>query len=377
MDSARSPAQGHLRVLQVTPRYAPCMGGVETHVREIARRLPARNVDTAVLTTDPTGTLPAHEVLDGVEVDRVRAHPRGRDYMFAPGLYHRIRRGDWDLVHVQSYHTLVAPIAMAAAARARIPYVMTFHAGGHSSRFRIRARQRQLKALRPLLMRAAALVAIAEFEIEHYARTVGLRRGKFVLIPNGADLPEPEDAGSVASHEQTLIVSVGRLERYKGHHRAIAALPHLVADVPDVRLWIAGRGPYGRQLAHLAQQLGLADRVEIGAEDDRRAMAMRLSRASLAVLFSEWETQPIGVLEAASLGVPLLVADNSGLAELTRRGLSRSVALDAPPERHAAAMLQQLRDPLVPHDVAVSTWDACADALAGLYQRAGRSRRNR
>jgi glycosyltransferase involved in cell wall biosynthesis len=353
------------------------MGGVETHVREIARRLPARNVETAVLTTDPTGTLPAHEVLDGVHVDRVRAHPRGRDYMFAPGLYRRIRRGDWDLVHVQSYHTLVAPIAMAAAARARIPYVMTFHAGGHSSRFRIRARQRQLKALRPLLMRAAALVAIAEFEVEHYARTVGLRRGKFVLIPNGADLPEPEDAPPVSSDEQTLIVSVGRLERYKGHHRAIAALPHLVADVPDVRLWIAGRGPYGRQLARLARELGVADRVEIDAEDDRRAMATRLSRASLAVLFSEWETQPIGALEAASLGVPLLVADNSGLAELTRRGLSRSVALDAPPERHAAAMLQQLRDPLVPHDVAVSTWDACADALAGLYQRAGRSRRSR
>lgn len=376
MDSARSPSQGRLRVLQVTPRYAPAVGGVETHVREVARRLAARNVDTAVLTVDPTGALPAHEVLDGVTVHRVRAHPRGRDYMFAPGVYGRIRPGDWDIIHVQSYHTLVAPIAMAAAARARIPYVMTFHAGGHSSRFRIQVRRPQLKALRPLLRRAAALIAIAEFEVEHYSRTLGLQRDKFVLIPNGADLPEP-DAQPVGPRKHTLIASVGRLERYKGHHRAIAALPHLVPDVPDARLWIAGRGPYEQQLADLARKLGVGDRVEIDAEDDRRAMATRLSRASLAVLFSEWETQPIAALEAASLGVPLLVADNSGLAELTRRGLSRSVTLDDPPERVAAAMLRQLRDPLVPQDLSVSTWDDCADALAALYQQLGRSRGSR
>ena len=86
MDSGRSTAQDHLRVLQVTPRYAPSVGGVETHVREVARRLPARNVETAVLTPDPSGSLPAHEVLDGVTVHRVDARPRGRDYMFAPGL---------------------------------------------------------------------------------------------------------------------------------------------------------------------------------------------------------------------------------------------------------------------------------------------------
>jgi glycosyltransferase involved in cell wall biosynthesis len=116
----------------------------------------------------------------------------------------------------------------------------------------------------------------------------------------------------------------------------------------------------------------VGDRVEIGAEDDRRAMATRLSRASLAVLFSEWETQPIAALEAASLGVPLLVTDNSGLAELTSRGLSRSVALTDPPERYAAAMLEQLRHPLERPDVEVATWDGCADALAGLYKGVGR-----
>ena len=197
------------------------------------------------------------------------------------------------------------------------------------------------------------------------------------MIPNGADLPVP-DTREPRPRDHTLIVSVGRLERYKGHHRAVAALPHLLADVPDVRLWIAGRGAYGRDLARLARALRVSDHVEIGAVDDRHAMATRLSRASLVVLFSEWETQPIAALEAAFLGVPLLVADNSGLAPSWHGEASRArVSLDDPPERLAGAILQQLRDPLVPHEVDVSTWDGCADGLARLYQRLGRAGQRR
>ena len=82
-----------------------------------------------------------------------------------------MRAEGWDLVHVQCFHTFVAPLAMARSAAARgVPYVLTFHAGGHSSRLRNALRRPQLEALRPLLARAAALVAIADFEIERYSR---------------------------------------------------------------------------------------------------------------------------------------------------------------------------------------------------------------
>ena len=125
-----------LRMLMATPRYFPFMGGVENHVYEVARRLARQGVDITVLTTDTSGQLPADELSEGIKIRRVRAWPTQRDYYFAPDVYRLIRRGDWDIVHIQSYHTLVAPLAMLAARRARIPYVLTFHGGGHSSRLR-------------------------------------------------------------------------------------------------------------------------------------------------------------------------------------------------------------------------------------------------
>ena len=54
-----------LRVLMVTPRFFPFMGGVENHVYEVARRLARQNVDITVLTTDTSGQLPTDELADG------------------------------------------------------------------------------------------------------------------------------------------------------------------------------------------------------------------------------------------------------------------------------------------------------------------------
>ena len=343
---------------------APHIGGVETHVREVASRLAAHGIEAAILTADETRRLPRRDVLDGVPLMRVRAWPRGRDYLFAPELAARIRYGGWDVVHVQSYHTLVAPLAMAAAGRARIPYVVTFHGGGHSARVRNAIRGPQLRLLRPLLARARALVSIADFEIDRYGSLLGLPRSRFVAIPNGADLPAPS-AGTAPANGR-LIVSSGRLERYKGHERVLRALPHVLAELPDARLWIAGAGPQEDELARLATTLGVADRVEIGPTD-RQTLADRLSGASLAVLLSEFESQPIAALEAASLGIPLVVADNSGLSELVARGLARPVELADSPRAHATAMIGQIVDPAPVQDVSIPTWDACARDLAALY----------
>ena len=74
-----------IRVLMVCARYLPELGGIETHVYEVSRRLGRMaDFDVTVLTTDITRRLPPQEVIDGTTVLRVPAWPRGRDYYFAP-----------------------------------------------------------------------------------------------------------------------------------------------------------------------------------------------------------------------------------------------------------------------------------------------------
>jgi len=252
-----------------------------------------------------------------------------------------------------------------------MPYVVTFHGGGHSSALRERARTAQRALLRPLLARAAALVAVASFEIDSYAAELRIPPARFALIPNGVELPYAGESPAAAPGEGPLIASVGRLERYKGHHRVLAAMPDVLAASPRARLWIAGSGPYEPQLRALARQLGVEGSVEISAvaADDRKRMARRLLEAQLVVLLSDFETHPIAALEAISLGRSLLVATGSGLGELARRGLARAIDPASPPRAVADAILRELRDPLARPTVELPTWDECAAGLLALYER--------
>lgn len=363
-----------LRLLMGTARYLPFTGGVELHVDQVTRRLAARGVDVTILTTDPTGELPPREDVEGVKVRRVRAWPAERDYYFAPHVYGEVSRGDWDVVHVHAYHTFVGPFAMFGAWRARLPYVVTFHAGGHSSRIRHALRPVQLQIVRPLLTRADRLVALARFEIDHYSQRLGVPRDRFVVIPNGSDLPRVAAANT--SPDGALVASLGRLERYKGHHRVLAALPYVARRRPDVKCWIAGIGPYETSLKRLADALGVADRVDIRAvpAQDRKRMAEELARVKVVVLLSEFETQPIAALEALSLGCRLIVADTPGLSALAEEGLARAVPLNSPPEEVAATVLEELDLPRIERPPTLPTWDQCADGLLELYESVVRNR---
>lgn len=364
--------QRRFRLLEVTPRFYPHMGGIETHVYEVSRRFAQTGIDVTVLTTDPGGELQPEEYVEGVRVLRVRAYPADRDYYYAPAMAQIIRNGSWDLVHCQGYHTLVPPLAMWTALRAGLPFVLTFHGGGSSSAFRNAMRGTQHSLLRPLLARSRRLICVSEYEAAYFQRKLRLPPEHFVIVRNGAQLPELSEPAPTP--DGSLIVSVGRLERYKGHHRAIAALPHVLAERPDARLRIVGGGPYEAELRNLAAGLGVAGRVEIGPipPGDRQAMARLLAGAALFTLFSEYEGHPVAVMEALAMRRPALVADAPGLSELARRGWVQAIPLSSTPAATAAAILAQLRNPQLPPPIALPTWDSCAAELLSVYRSVSR-----
>jgi glycosyltransferase involved in cell wall biosynthesis len=137
-----------------------------------------------------------------------------------------------------------------------------------------------------------------------------------------------------------------------------------------VRLRIVGAGPYEATLRRLAHKYGVADRVEIGAvaAGDRQGMASVLAGAALVILLSDYESQAMAVMEALALGRPVLVAGTSALRELAELGLVRATPLGGTVGQVAAAVLDQLQQPLVPPSVRLPTWEACAADLLALYQ---------
>jgi glycosyltransferase involved in cell wall biosynthesis len=371
--SAADPSEGglgserRLRILFATARYLPEHGGTEIHTHEVAQRIAARGAEVTVATTAARGPF-ERESRDGrVRIVRVRAWPPNRDYYLAPALARVIRESRTDIIHCQGYHTFVAPLVMLVALNAGIPYVVTLHSGGHSSGLRHRLRPLHAWLLRPLLSRARRLVAVSSFEAELFARRLRLPRGAFVVIPSGVDLPALH-AGDDPSGPP-LILSLGRVESYKGHQRVMEALPALHGARPGIRLRIVGTGRYERQLRRLAVRLGVADLVEIApiSAEHREEMARLLLRAGVVASLSEYESQGVAIQEALALGRPLVVSHGTALAELRHHPNVRAVERRCSSEEVAAAIIELLdAPPAEPPEL--PTWDECAAALLELYE---------
>lgn len=358
----------------VSARCVPLAGGIETHVNEVAPRLARRGIDLTVLTTDLAGTLPAREERDGFVIRRFAASPASGDYYFSPDLARALRAADFDLVHVQGVHTLLAPLALHAAQRASVPTILTFHTGGSSSVLRNLVRGVQWRAEAPLLRRARRLVAVCDFEIERFSRALGLPRDRFELIRNGAEaLPTngPGAPAAVPSGASPLVLSIGRLERYKGHHRVIAAMPEMRRRAPRAHLVVVGGGPYEPKLLEQVHQLDLSGHVTFAtfAPHERAALGSLVVASDVVALLSDYEAHPVTVMEALALGRDVVVADTSGLSELGRAGLATVVELEARPERVAEVILHAAGESRWSSGPPpISSWDDCAARLALAYE---------
>jgi glycosyltransferase involved in cell wall biosynthesis/protein involved in polysaccharide export with SLBB domain len=305
-----------------------------------------------------------------MRVTRVPVYPKTSDAFFAPELYHEVLQAESDIIHIQGFHTFVPPIAQLAAIRKKAPFVMTFHSGGHSSSWRNLIRGAQREVLRPLIKRADKLIGVSEFEADLFSRTLRIPREKFTVVPNGAEI-EPGGEMPALDPAAPLIVTIGRLERYKGHHRVIRAFAELLKIRPAARLRVLGEGPYKQTLVDTVHELGIEDRVTIGGipPEDRQHMSNFLAGASAVVLLSDYEAHPVAALEAISLGRAVLASNSTGFVEMAAKGLLRTIDPDAPPAEIARAVLDLIDcPPSRPPNVEIANWDDCASNLLDIYR---------
>jgi glycosyltransferase involved in cell wall biosynthesis len=255
---------------------------------------------------------------------------------------------------------------MLAARHVGIPYMVTFHTGGHSLRHRNAMRSTQWRLIGRLLRNAVSLVGVSRFEAESLSQQARLRGKPITVIRNGGTLP-PTPAGTAAVSGR--IVSSGRLERYKGHHRVIEALPHVMRYVPNAHLLVLGTGPYEAKLRALARRLGVVDRVTIThlPPADREGMARILAESSVVAALSDYEAHPVAVMEALSVGRPVVGYDIAGIGELVSEGWVRGVTPGAPAIDVARSLVEAMSAPSLVDPAKLPTWDSCADQLGHVY----------
>ena len=298
-----------MRILQVCPAYLPAIGGVEQHVRNISERM-ARQHQVTIFAIDPGGSLPREEMVNGVLVRRFKGFSPGNAYHVSLQMLSELRRSQFDVVHGHNYQALTLFFCRYAP---RERFVVTAHYHEHGATLPRDIMKRLYRPLgKKIFSDADSIVPVSSYERDLLLRDFRIDSGKVTVIPSGIDLQRFSGLKRDAARKQRVILSIGRLEEYKGMQHLIEVMPLLDANT---RLQIVGHGPYRDHLLALARRLGVEQRVEFCQGLSQEELLHRFAGADLFALLSRYEAFGTVVAEALACGLPCIVADGSALRE--------------------------------------------------------------
>jgi glycosyltransferase involved in cell wall biosynthesis len=381
------------RVALVTSSYHPHLGGVESHVRNVARELRSAGTEVEVWTVDRGEHLGVTE-LDGIVVRHLPTPLPARSARAlvsftasAPRAWRTwwaaFRRFRPDVLHVQCF----GPNGLYAAALARrtgTPLVLSAHGetfmDDHDA-FGTSALMRE--GLRRTIASTAVTTGCSEQVLADLRDRFGLDGG--VVVPNGVG-PVPTPVASTASPERDglpsgpVVVGVGRLEATKGFDLLVEAFSE-VGDDLGATLVLAGDGSQRERLRTLGEERGLGERLRLVGPLDEAGVHAWMRRADVVVVPSRREAFGIVALEAWRAGTALVATTLGGPASFVTDGVD-GVLVD--PVNTAAlreAIEALLRDPARRSALGAAgqrsarrfTWGAVARAYEELYARADAS----
>ena len=306
--------------LLVTNDFPPKIGGIQSYLYELWRRLP----DTTVLTTPHEGTA-AFDAAQPFRVERVRE----RVLLPRPGLAACIDALAREVGAATIFVDPMLPLGMVGRSLRAAPHLVIAHGAEITLPGRVPGPN---LAARSVLRSADGVVAAGEYPAREVVHAAG-RPVRGVVVPPGVDVERfhpIDDAARVAARrrfrldpDRPLVLGASRLVPRKGFDVVIDAVAGLEASV---QLVIAGTGRDRSRLEARVRRRGLGGRVRfLGRVPDADLPALYASADVFAMACRDrW----LG-LEAEGFGIVFLEAAASGVAAIAgRSGGSHEAVVD-------------------------------------------------
>ncbi len=371
-------------------------GGMNVHVREIARALAAQGAQVDIFTRNHEGqNSDAPIIADGVNVAHIPAGPADAplsqqfEYLpdFLDGMlsFRTDRQAEYDAIHSHYWLSGLAGRQFASAVGA--PHVMTFHT---LSRIKMQSRSgEQEPAIREqseteIIADSDGVIAFSAHERDSIVKLYDGNPDLIRLVPCGVDLERFRPLGRGVSRHQLglngekVLLFVGRIEALKGLDLLIQTTAHL--DAGAVKVLVVGddadgSGDLGR-LKAMARDLNVAESVEFVGRVAQDRLPWYYSAADVCVVPSYYESFGLVALESMACGTPVVASRVGGLPTVIHNGHTGYLKSWRCPETFA----NSLETILVNEDLRSSmgraarrraesmSWDAVAGQLLKIYR---------
>jgi glycosyltransferase involved in cell wall biosynthesis len=387
-----------MRILIASQYYRPAydLGGTVTRTVALAEGLARLNHQVTVVTSSAIGLkerASRHSQVTttaGVTVHHLGSWARLNKVQLCPSV------AGWAKSHVRCFDTvgivglydLFGPAVARQARRSGVAYfvVPCGMVCEHNNR-PWHKRVYHFAVGRRLLRNARAIISTSRTEKAELVQ-FGLREDRLVQVPNGVWLSDFErlpPRGKFReklqiSERESMILWLGRIDPIKNLEQLLAA----VVDLRGIawRLVIAGpceSAGYADSLRKRVQELGLGQRVHLHSPCYGDEKLSAFVDADVLALVSNYESWGNVAVEAMASGLPVLVTNTCGVAEMVVEGGGLIVRKDAAAIRDGLRRLLSDTNLLaeikarLPSLVRQYSWERSVEQLAALFQGWGRA----
>lgn len=356
-----------MRIALVCRRYHPEIGGVETHVREIAERLAKKN-DVEVFTLVSDKNQVGADSINGIPVHRIKSMKFSYSIefpLYTFGL--EIRKFRPDIVHAHNIHTAIPYFASTVDSHSK--FIVTPHYQGNAL---TPFRRLLFAAFKPYLNRslteADKVVCVSPIEREMLENTFQVDKNKLTIIPNGVDSELLKIATRRNNGDGVLrILSVARFDlKQKKTDKLVKAFKILKSKI-DAKLVLVGSGPDKQKILDLIDTLDLTRDIELKSNLTREELLQEYANASIFATASENEAFGIAVAEAIAAKLKVVVPNSTGLASYVKSGYALGIDIPVTPAKMAEAILNCTESRVKVNSFSGYTWDMVASELTQVY----------
>lgn len=371
-------------------------GGMNVHVRELARAMAAQGVAVDIFTRrheDQESDAPP--IADNVNVVHLPAGPPDAPLAqqfehldeFVAGISEHQRNEGAEYRAVHSHYWMSAWAGRRFAANIGSPHIVTFHT---LSRIKMQSRSGEWEppvrqeSEGKIIADADCIVAFSVHERDAIVRLYDGNPSRIRLVPCGVDLTRFRPLGRAEARNELglnghkVLLYVGRIEALKGVDLLIHTAAHLPTD--NVQVLVVGADADGSgeiaRLKQMAEDLNVSEAFEFVGRVPQEQLAWYYSAADVCVVPSFYESFGLAALESMACGTPVVASRVGGLSTVVQHGRTGYLKSWRCPEAFANSLEMilvndSLRDSMgraARHRAEVLSWDGVAGQLFDIYQ---------
>lgn len=226
-------------------------------------------------------------------------------------------REDSENIHIHAHHLFLTTFVASNVAKAlNRHFSLTLHTC--SNIFAV-------SELKDILNRAAFIRTVTS-ELKPYYNKYIANDSKFHLITNGINPDEFSFSPFKSSDGKIRIVSIGSLYDKKGFDLGIEACRILEKSSLSFSYTIMGDGPERAYLEKLIRIYGLKDHITLAGNLGQEDVKAHLERSDVLLVPSREPKRstrdglPTVIIEAMSLGIPVVASDFAGIRDIVEQG---------------------------------------------------------